>query len=441
MATSDMGLFGPTPYEIQQAQQQSLQQNAAAYANQSPLQRAAQGMYQAGGMLGGMAAGGLGMVNPQVEQAATVQSVQKDIDHSTPEGLLEGAQKLKDVNPALAAKYVQASQAMKMQNSRMTLEESQAKKALAYQPAASNQTREYQDQVDILTDPDSTDDQRKFAQARIDALNAKGVGKGGILGAGTVKRMATSIGEVIFDPASKKYTYADGSDIASEDLRKMTPLGNDPTNAAAVSMAKSGSKTKADAMAKAQDALPEATNTYNQAIDLMGQIDKDPAFSSLVGFTWTPGAKYIPGSKEAGLDAKLQQLSALAEMHQREKLKGTGQITDYESNMARGAILRASTAQSESAYRKAMSDFNTWMGKSMEALNQRANSPFKMPETQAIAQPRNVAPTVSPTPSSPTTPFSFTTPQQVKQALGKTISREQARAILMDMQSRGIEIK
>lgn len=93
MATSDMGLFGPTPYEIQQAQQQSLQQNAAAYANQSPLQRAAQGMYQAGGMLGGMAASGLGMVNPQVEQAKRTEQIMSsgDTDIGTSAGLLAKA--------------------------------------------------------------------------------------------------------------------------------------------------------------------------------------------------------------------------------------------------------------------------------------------------------------------------------------------------------------
>ena len=274
-------------------------------------------------------------------------------------------------------------------------------------------------------------------------MNAKG--QRGVMGAGTVKRLSTNIGEIIFDPASKKYTYADGTDVPSEDLRKMVPLGNDPTNAAAVAMAKGGGKTKAEAMAKAQDALPEATNTYNQAVDLMGQIDKDPAFSSLIGFSWKPGAKYIPGSKEAGLDAKLQQLSALAEMHQRDKLKGTGQITDYESNMARGAILRATNAQSEESYRKAMDDFKYWMGKSMEALHQRAETPFQMPPTQAIrppvapmpqvSAPSNAAPTAQQSPNF----SSLTSPQQVKDAYkaGK-INKQQANVILDDMKSRGL---
>lgn len=69
------GLFGPSPWEIQQAQQQAMVQNAAAYAQQSPLERAAAGMYQAGGMLGGMAAGALSGKNVAVEQAKRQEQI------------------------------------------------------------------------------------------------------------------------------------------------------------------------------------------------------------------------------------------------------------------------------------------------------------------------------------------------------------------------------
>lgn len=69
------GLFGPSPWEIQHAQQQAMVQNAAAYAQQSPLERAAAGMYQAGGMLGGMAAGALGGKNVAVEQAKRQEQI------------------------------------------------------------------------------------------------------------------------------------------------------------------------------------------------------------------------------------------------------------------------------------------------------------------------------------------------------------------------------
>lgn len=127
MATADMtGLFGPTPYQIQQAQQQALQTQAAAYADQTPLQRAAQGMFTAGGQAMGAVAPAMGMVNPQAQLAQQTQDLQSGIDHTTSDGLLAGAAKLKDVNPGLAAKYVQAAQGMKMQESTIAYQGSEA---------------------------------------------------------------------------------------------------------------------------------------------------------------------------------------------------------------------------------------------------------------------------------------------------------------------------
>jgi hypothetical protein len=41
----------------------------------------------------------------------------------------------------------------------------------------------------------------------------------------------------------------------------------------------------------------------------------------------------------------------------------------------------------------------------------------------------------------PASNFSFSNPQDVKAAIGSKITRDQARAILLDMKSRGIEIK
>ena len=83
------GLFGPSPWEIQQAQQQGLRQQAAAYAKQSPMERAAAGMYQAGGMLGGMGAEALGGKNVAVENARRTEQImgEGDADLGTSAGM------------------------------------------------------------------------------------------------------------------------------------------------------------------------------------------------------------------------------------------------------------------------------------------------------------------------------------------------------------------
>ena len=93
------GLFGPSPWEIQQAQQQAMVQNAAAYAQQSPLERAAAGMYQAGGMLGGMAAGAFGGKNVAVEQAKRQEQImgQGEDDLGTSAGMAAKAEQFRKV--------------------------------------------------------------------------------------------------------------------------------------------------------------------------------------------------------------------------------------------------------------------------------------------------------------------------------------------------------
>ena len=93
------GLFGPSPWEIQQTQQQAMVQNAAAYAQQSPLERAAAGMYQAGGMLGGMAAGAFGGKNVAVEQAKRQEQImgQGDDDLGTSAGMAAKAEQFRKV--------------------------------------------------------------------------------------------------------------------------------------------------------------------------------------------------------------------------------------------------------------------------------------------------------------------------------------------------------
>lgn len=91
------GLFGPSPWEIQQAQQQGLRQQAAAYAKQSPMERAAAGMYQAGGMLGGMGAEALGMKNVAVENARRTEQImgEGDTDLGTSAGMAAKAEQFR----------------------------------------------------------------------------------------------------------------------------------------------------------------------------------------------------------------------------------------------------------------------------------------------------------------------------------------------------------
>lgn len=95
MATS---LFGPSPLETQQQQQAALQQQASSYAQLNPLQRAAQGMYQAGSNIGGGIAGLMGIQDPAMAQASKITAILQDSDQTSAQGFMDLYKKFSDAN-------------------------------------------------------------------------------------------------------------------------------------------------------------------------------------------------------------------------------------------------------------------------------------------------------------------------------------------------------
>ena len=125
------GLFGLSPYDVQQSRLQDTNAQALQYAKLDPFQKANMSLYQAGGGLGRMGAGMMGMVDPKEQEAQLAEMGQAQIDHSTPEGLLKGAEMFNQVgNPKMAMMYAQAAQAMKASQSKLNLEAAQAHKAM-----------------------------------------------------------------------------------------------------------------------------------------------------------------------------------------------------------------------------------------------------------------------------------------------------------------------
>ena len=111
------GLFGLSPYDVQQSRLQDTNAQALQYAKLDPFQKANMSLYQAGGGLGRMGAGMMGMVDPKEQEAQLAEMGQSQIDHSTPEGLLKGAEMFNQVgNPKMAMMYAQAAQAMEAKN-------------------------------------------------------------------------------------------------------------------------------------------------------------------------------------------------------------------------------------------------------------------------------------------------------------------------------------
>lgn len=119
-------LFGPSPLELQQQQQAALQQRATAYGQQSPLERAASGMYMAGSQLGGGLAGLMGIKDPMAEQASKIQGILQGSDQTTAEGFMDLYKKFSEAGLPQQAQLA-ASKAQELKKSEADIGQVNAK--------------------------------------------------------------------------------------------------------------------------------------------------------------------------------------------------------------------------------------------------------------------------------------------------------------------------
>lgn len=121
MATTMDGLFGASPYEVEQQQYQKVQDAARQFAQMSPFEKAGMLMYQGGSGLGRMGAEALGGVNVPVQQAQQNQQAMQGADLQTPEGLRELAKKLLAMGNQRGA-YLAAQKAQEIESSKAAAE-------------------------------------------------------------------------------------------------------------------------------------------------------------------------------------------------------------------------------------------------------------------------------------------------------------------------------
>jgi hypothetical protein len=167
------------------------------------------------------------------------------------------------------------------------------------------------------------------------------------------------------------------------------------------------------------DAVPTAALQIKQLNALLDH----PGLAGAVG-AGLPYASKIPGSPEADFAAAFDQVKGGVFLQAFKGLRGGGQITDVEGAKATAALLRANTAQSETAFKDAIREYMGYIQTGLDRLRQRASVPV------------GAVPTAS-----PAVPFdaTFNTKDDVKQAYqqGK-LSKTDANAILNDMKQRGV---
>lgn len=186
MAEVINSLFGITPESLMAERENALQAQAIQYAKMDPFQRATAGIYMGANKLGGAVGGLLGAQDPELAKATALQSIMKQADTTTPEGLAKLAQTLGSQGFGQQAMTVmdQARQAQ--------LRAAQTGKAVAEQKKIELTTAQEEKLRSELTalGPDATEEQylqvvRKYGdpdkimqsiqttQARKDAADAK----------------------------------------------------------------------------------------------------------------------------------------------------------------------------------------------------------------------------------------------------------------------------
>jgi hypothetical protein len=113
MATAP-SLFGATPESIQQARDAALNQEANAYAQLDPFQRATAGIYRGANQLAGGVGRMLGGQDPEMQRASLLRQLGSQADSSTPEGMAAYAQALRGAGLQQEA-FAASQQAQAMQ--------------------------------------------------------------------------------------------------------------------------------------------------------------------------------------------------------------------------------------------------------------------------------------------------------------------------------------
>lgn len=122
-------LFGPTPYEVEQARRQQMSDYAAKVANMNNIQQAKFGIGQGAGTIAGAVGGMFGMVDPMVEQAKAREQALTNIDLSSSDAILRTAMRTQDPRIKVQLTLMAQQRKAQEQKARMDAAETARKEA------------------------------------------------------------------------------------------------------------------------------------------------------------------------------------------------------------------------------------------------------------------------------------------------------------------------
>jgi hypothetical protein len=155
--------------------------------------------------------------------------------------------------------------------------------------------------------------------------------------------------------------------IAQENQRREADPAFQQKIAEAKTLGQTIAKDKVVRAAQLPKVLDTAEMTLREVDDLIGKRDEKgnllkgekphPGFETAVGFSFLPGARFVPGAPAADFQARFDQVKGGAFLQAFETLKGGGSITNVEGDKGTAALNRMSLAQSEKEFVQAAREF------------------------------------------------------------------------------------
>jgi hypothetical protein len=140
-------------------------------------------------------------------------------------------------------------------------------------------------------------------------------------------------------------------------------------------------KKRAEDIQAAKSGLGRSEAQSTQMLDLLGQIEKHPGMSAVVGAPNPLKGGFgalgnLPGTPAADFRAKLDQLGGKQFLEAFESLKGGGQITQVEGEKATNAIAAMQTSQTEKQFLQSLNEFKQIVSGAVERARAKASQPI-----------------------------------------------------------------
>lgn len=346
MATS---LFGPSPLDYQQAQQAGLQQQASQYAQLNPLQRAAQGMYQAGSNLGGGVAGLMGIQDPMAEKASKIESILQGSDQTSAQGFMDLYKKFSDANlpqqaqlAATKAQEFTKAEADIGQVKAKTAQEAAAAQAAQYKVSQDEQLRTQlaalpadatqEDMMKVVMQYGSPDKVLQVVQMSADKQAAR--------------EQALTLAR---EAAAARLEAAKAAGASKLEIAQLVASNKSDIAQMMGGLRQQGLEDKkAEKTAKEDAQKAGVVASFDGALETIDRLAAHPGKTAAVGF----GGKttsMIPGTNAAGFASQLETFKAQVFLPQVQALKGMGALSDAEGKKMSAAVgaLDQSMKQSE----------------------------------------------------------------------------------------------